>query len=100
MEAFLLGESYLVAFAFVVVIGFVVVVIGFVVVVIGFVAVVVIGFVEAFAVVAAKLDVAPATSVPATRSVTSTFFMVCLSIDEDTRCASLVPPRMKIGFQD
>jgi hypothetical protein len=99
MEAFLLGKNYLVAFAFVVVIGFVVVVIGFVVVVIGFV-VVVIGFVEAFAVVAAKLDVAPATSVPATRSVTSTFFMVCLSIDEDTRCASLVPARMKIGFQD
>jgi len=82
MEAFLLGENYLVAFGFVVVvIGFVVVVIGFAVF-IGFVAVVVIGFVEAFAVVAAKLDVAPATSDPATRSVTSTFFMVCLSIDE------------------
>ena len=67
-------KTYLVAF------GFVVVVIGFVVVVIGFV-VVVIGFVDGFVDAAAKLDVAPATSDPATRSVTRTFFILCLSID-------------------
>ena len=63
-------KTYLVAF------GFVVVVIGFVVVVIGFVD----DFVDDFVDAAAKLDVAPATSDPATRSVTRTFFIICLSI--------------------
>jgi hypothetical protein len=104
MEAFLLGENYLVALVVAVAIGLAVF-IGFVFEVIvlvvfasvfcvvevsdiscfvvpslAVVAAPVIGFTDGLAVAAAKLDVAPATSDPATRSVKSTFFMVCLSV--------------------
>ena len=87
MEAFLLGESYLVAFG--VAIGLTAVFfIGFAsdfwvveVSVISCLAVPSLavdpaaGFIDGLAVAAAKLDDAPATSVPATRSVTSTIFI-------------------------
>ena len=99
MEAFLLGENYLVALVVAVFIGFVFEVIVLVVFASVFcvvevsdiscfavpslavVAAPVIGFTDGLAVAAAKLDVAPPTSDPATRSVKSTFFMVCLSVD-------------------